>query len=165
MANSVKFNVGFNVDKSALTEIKSSLTEIQKLANSSNTGSGIDDNLRQAATAARQLENILNQSWNSKLQQFDLSKFNQSVKESYGSVSDLKTQLELGGAIGGTAFNKLSSNILNTNLQLKDSHKLLDDFATTFKNTVRYGISSSIFNNLSNSLRQAFDYTKRFRNC
>lgn len=161
MANSVKFNVGFNVDKSALTEIKSSLMEIQKLANSSNTGSGIDDNLKQAATAARQLENILNQSWNSKLQQFDLSKFNQSVKESYGSVSDLKTQLELGGAAGGTAFNKLSSNILNTNLQLKESHKLLDDFATTFKNTVRYGISSSIFNNLSNSLRQAFDYTKR----
>lgn len=161
MANSVKFNVGFNVDKSALTEIKSSLTEIQKLANSSNTGSGIDDNLRQAATAAKQLENILNQSWNSKLQQFDLSKFNQSIKESYGSVSDLKTQLELGGAVGGTAFNKLSSNILNTNLQLKESHKLLDDFATTFKNTVRYGISSSIFNNLSNSLRQAFDYTKR----
>ena len=33
MANSVKFNVGFNVDKSALDELKTSLREVQNMAN------------------------------------------------------------------------------------------------------------------------------------
>ena len=31
--------------------------------------------------------------------------------------------------------------------------------AVTLKNTVRYGISSSIFNNLSNSIQKAYDYS------
>ena len=31
--------------------------------------------------------------------------------------------------------------------------------ATTFKNTVRYGISSSIFNNFTNTIQKAYDYT------
>ena len=45
-------------------------------------------------------------------------------------------------------------------MQIKQSSKLLDDMATTFKNTVRYGISSSVFNNLSNSIQKAYNYTK-----
>jgi len=32
--------------------------------------------------------------------------------------------------------------------------------AVTFKNTVRYGISSSIFNNFTNSIQKAYDFTK-----
>ena len=158
MANSVKFNVGFNVDKSALDELKISLREVQNMANT-NTDKGLEQQLKQAASAASQLEKILNQSWNSKLNQLDLSKVSQGINETYGGVSNLRQQLVATSSAGTAAFNQFASTVLNTNLQLKESSKILDDFATTFKNTVRYGISSSIFNNLSNSLRQAFDYT------
>lgn len=158
MANSVKFNVGFNVDKSALDELKTSLREVQNMANT-NTDKGLEQQLKQAANAASQLEKILNQSWNSKLNQLDLSKVSQGINETYGGISDLRQQLVATSSAGTAAFNQFASTVLNTNLQLKESSKILDDFATTFKNTVRYGISSSIFNNLSNSLRQAFDYT------
>lgn len=158
MANSVKFNVGFNVDKSALDELKTSLREVQNMANT-NTDKGLEQQLKQAASAASQLEKILNQSWNSKLNQLDLSKVSQGINETYGGVSNLRQQLVATSSAGTAAFNQFASTVLNTNLQLKESSKILDDFATTFKNTVRYGISSSIFNNLSNSLRQAFDYT------
>lgn len=158
MANSVKFNVGFNVDKSALDELKTSLREVQNVANT-NTDKGLEQQLKQAASAASQLEKILNQSWNSKLNQLDLSKVSQGINETYGGVSNLRQQLVATSSAGTAAFNQFASTVLNTNLQLKESSKILDDFATTFKNTVRYGISSSIFNNLSNSLRQAFDYT------
>lgn len=158
MANSVKFNVGFNVDKSALDELKTSLREVQNVANT-NTDKRLEQQLKQAASAASQLEKILNQSWNSKLNQLDLSKVSQGINETYGGVSNLRQQLVATSSAGTAAFNQFASTVLNTNLQLKESSKILDDFATTFKNTVRYGISSSIFNNLSNSLRQAFDYT------
>lgn len=158
MANSVKFNVGFSVDKSALDELKTSLREVQNMANT-NTDKGLEQQLKQAASAASQLEKILNQSWNSKLNQLDLSKVSQGINETYGGVSNLRQQLVATSSAGTAAFNQFASTVLNTNLQLKESSKILDDFATTFKNTVRYGISSSIFNNLSNSLRQAFDYT------
>ena len=49
--------------------------------------------------------------------------------------------------------------VLNTNIQLKQTSQTLDQMAITLKNTVRFGISSSIFNNLTNSVQKAYDYS------
>lgn len=49
--------------------------------------------------------------------------------------------------------------VLNTNIQLKQTSQTLDKMAITLKNTIRYGISSSIFNNLTNSIQKAYDYS------
>ena len=64
------------------------------------------------------------------------------------------------GPKGVNAFNQLTHSILNTNLEIKTSSQLLDKMAITFKNTIRYGISSSIFNNLTNAISKAYDYSK-----
>jgi hypothetical protein len=63
------------------------------------------------------------------------------------------------GSSGTAAYNSFARSVLNANVQLKQSSQLLDKMAITFKNTVRYGISSSVFNNLSNSVQKAYDYT------
>ena len=65
-------------------------------------------------------------------------------------------------AVGNiTAFNRLSQAILGTNQQIRQSSKALDSLFTTFKNTVRYGISSSVFNNMANSIQKAYAYRKQ----
>jgi TP901 family phage tail tape measure protein len=69
--------------------------------------------------------------------------------------------LESSGTAGSRAYNQFASNILNTNIQIKQSNKLLNDMATTLGNTLRYGISSRIVNSLVGSIEQAFNYTKR----
>ena len=164
MANSIKFDVGFNVNQSDLNGLISSLRKVQTDMQKATSAGTITTELKQAGEAAKQLEGILNQAWNSKLGQLDLSKVNSSIKSAYGNVNNLKSAMEKSGAAGAAAYNKFASSILNTNVQIKQSSKLLDQMATTFKNTVRYGISSSIFNNLVGSLEKAWSYSIKLDN-
>jgi len=115
---------------------------------------------QQAASEAKKLESIINSSWNDKLGQLNLDKFNQSVKSSYGSVEGLRKSLLAAGPAGQTTFNNLAHSVLNTNLQLRESNKLLDEMATSMANTVKWGITSSIFNNITSAIQSSFYYAK-----
>lgn len=159
--NQIKFDVGFNFNKSDLNTLTTALKNIQNEVNKANLTGNLTDGLKQAGVAASQLESILNQAWNSKLGQLDLSKVNNNIKATYGSVANLKTMLEGSGAAGAAAYNRFASSVLNTNVQLKQSNKLINDMATTLGNTFRYGISSSIINRLAGSIETAFNYSKK----
>lgn len=158
MAN-VNIKVGYTVDKTGLNEIKKQLADIRVEAASAKMSGKLTEDLQNASKAATQLENILNSAWNSKLGQLDLSKVNTGIKNTYGTVQNLQKALISSGSSGTAAYNNFARSVLNANIQLKESSQLLDKMAVTFKNTVRYGISSSIFNNLSNSVQKAYDYT------
>ena len=159
MAN-VNVKVGYTVDKTGLNELKKQLTDIRVEAANAKLAGRLTEDLEKASIAAGKLEDALDISWNSKLNQLNLSKFQDTIKKAGTTVDQLMTSLSKGPASANLAFENLTRNIATTNLQLKTSSKLLDSFAVTFKNTVRYGISSSIFNNLSNSIKKAYDYTK-----
>ena len=159
--NQIRFDVGFNFNKSDLNTLTTALKNIQNEVNKANLTGNLTDGLKQAGVASKQLEGILNQAWNSKLGQLDLSKVNNSIKTTYGSVSNLKSMLEGSGAAGAAAYNRFASSVLNTNIQLKQSNKLVKDMATTLGNTFRYGISSRIVNELAESIQSAFNYTKK----
>ena len=61
---------------------------------------------------------------------------------------------------GANAFNKLARSVLNTQVELKQTSTILDKMALTMANTVRFGISSSIFNTLTSSISKAYNYAK-----
>lgn len=161
MANQaeVKIGIGYTVDRAGLSEATKALKQVQDEAKNAMKSGGMTDELKNAATAAKQLEGILNEAWNSKLGQLDLSRVNSGIKETYGSVSNLKSIMESAGATSSTAFNKTASSILNTNLQLKQGSKLLNEMATSMANTVKWGIASSVFNNITGSIQKAYYYT------
>lgn len=167
MANRINFQVGYTVDKAGLNEIQNALRQVQVEANKAAKSGTLTTELKEASKAAQQLQTILNNAWNGKLNQLDLSKLNNSIKTTYGSVEQLRTSFTLAGNAGSTgavtaatAYNKFASSVLNTNLQLKQSNKLLDEMATTMSNTVKWGITSSIFNNITGSIQKAYVYTK-----
>ena len=159
--NQIRFNVGFNIDRTGLNELQNSLAQVQIAASRATGTSQMEQDLRAAGQAASQLSDILNQSWNSRLGQLDLSRVNNSIKQTYGSVSNLKDQMARSGPVGVAAYNQVASAILNTNLQLKQSNKLLDEMATSMANTVKWGITAGIFNKITQSIQQAFSYTKK----
>ena len=152
----IKYGIQFDVNKSGLNQLTKSFQEIQNLSKKN----PLDENLKKAASTAKELEGILNKSWNDKLNQLNLDKFNQSVKTSYGSVEELRSRLMTAGTAGQAAFNNMAAEVLNTNVQLRQSNKLLDDLATSMSNTVKWGITSSIFNNITSSIQQAYYYSK-----
>ena len=160
MAN-INVKVGYTVDKTGLNEIKKQLTDLRLEAAQAKLSGNLTKDLEAASKAASQLEDILNSAWNNKLNQLDLSKVNTGIKNTYGNVQNLQQALVKSGSSGATAYNNFAMQVLNTNVQLKRTSETLDKMAITFKNTVRYGISSSIFNNLSNSVQKAYNYTKQ----
>ena len=155
----IDFQMNFTANKAGLNEISSMLKQIQTEASKASLSGTLTNDLKQAANEARKLENILNNSYNSKIGQIDLSKFNNSIKTAYGGVDQLRNKLESVGQ--GSVFNRLQSSLLGTNMQLKESNKLLDEMATSMANTVKWGITSSIFNQVSNSIQRAYEYAKQ----
>ena len=154
----ITLGLGFKVNKSGLNELTSILQQIEQQALKIAKQEGMDKELKETIATAKELQKILNSSWNSNLNQLDLNRLNSSITKSYGSLGNLKTQLDKVGA--GKAFDSLAKNILNTNVQLKQSNTLLDQMATTMANTVKWGIASSIFNNITGSIQEAWNYTK-----
>ena len=152
------FNIGFKTDKSSLNEVLSILQQIEQQANKAGQGQALNSNLQNTANIASNLKKILESSWDNKLNQLDLNKLNNSINKSYGSLGNLKSQLNNIGA--DRAFNILTKDVLNTNIQLKKSKTLLDELAQTMTNTVKWGITSSIFNTMTDSIQNAWNYAK-----
>lgn len=115
-------SVKFEVDQASLASLKDALQDVSTAASKAKFQGELTQELNDAAKAAEHLSDILTQSWNTKLNQFDLTKLNNSIKESYGSVEALRLKLDAGGAVGANAFNKIGQAVLSTNIQLKQSN-------------------------------------------
>ena len=167
MANRIDIQVGYTVDKTGLNEVQNALKQVQLEANKASKSGTLTNELKEASNAAQKLQTMLNNAWNGKLNQLDLSKLNNSIKTTYGSVEKLKASFTLTGNAGSagitaaaTAYNKFASNVLNTNLQLRQTNKFLDSMATTMANTVKWGVTTKIFNSITGSISKAYTYTK-----
>ena len=148
--------VGLKELETLLNRLK---TEAQALSTSFG-GNAMEEGFQQAISAAEKLQQIVAQSTNVKLGKIDLSEVTSQINKTYGSMEKLQQQLHAGGAHGDRIFNSFNNSLLKTNLQLKESNRLIDEMATSFGNTVKWGISSSVFNTLTGSLSKAWDYAK-----
>lgn len=157
--NKIDFQVGFSVDKTGLLEMQS---YFQRIANAAlDPGAKMDAGLQKAAKTAITLDEILTKTFNSELGTLNVIRFNQELAKAGLSIKQVESDLLGAGNKGVIAYNRLQQAILGTNLELKQTSKVLDQMATTFKNTVRYGLSSSIFNTLVGSIQKAYSYTKQ----
>lgn len=157
----LKVSVDVDVNKASLAELQKSLKDIQNSAKKADFQEELTSGLKQAAIEAQKVSDILTKSWNTKLNQMDLTKLNKNIKESYGSVDNLKKAMMQGGEVGAAAYNKIAQSVLTTNVQLKQSNILLDKMAITMSNTIRFGISSAVFNKITDSISEAYSYVKR----
>lgn len=98
--------------------------------------------------------------FDNKMGQINVAKLNTEMQKANVTIQQFKNATALAQQQGAACFNDVAASVLRANIQLKQSNKLLDKMAVTFKNTVRYGISSSIFNSFTNSVQKAYDFTK-----
>ena len=80
---------------------------------------------------------FLDLSFNKDLGTLNVTRFNQELKKSNLTTTQIKADLAGAGATGAMAFNNLGSSILKTNIQLKQTSQLLDSLATSMANTIR----------------------------
>lgn len=159
MANKRRIDiaVGLVADKASIENLKQSLQNITRETNLS--ANKMNAEYKQAADTAQHLLDILDKSYNKTLGAVNVSKFSQELKKANLSAETIRNSLKGAGFEGARAFNQLGSQVLGTNLKLRETNKLLDSMATSMANTVKWGITSSIFNTVTNSIQKAYDYS------
>lgn len=171
MANTIgraKFGIDLEVNKNGLQELKSSLLEINNLtatglmkANSNLEFKDAVTQLTQVKETANTVQNALDKAFNQKLGTINLTEFNSSLSASGLNLKQIYNQFSSIGSVGQNAFRNLTTELLTTNLQLKESHTLIDKMAQTMGNTIKWGIASGAMNRFANSVSDAFNYVEK----
>jgi len=118
------------------------------------------DTLRSVQEDAEKVEKALSRAFNTKLNTLNIATFNRELSSANLSIDKVQQSFSRIGVTGQAAFNNLATDILNTNVQLRQSSKLLDDMAVSMGNTIKWGITSSIFNTMTGSIQKAYYYAK-----
>ena len=147
----INYEINLEINRASVEALKKNLGSIEKSLTGSASGN--------QSNPIHDLRLLLNTAWNPKLNQLDLSKVNNEITKTYHSVDGFKQALEKLGPSGAQAYNEFSKVILNTNLQLTKSNKLLDDMADTMAKTVKWGVASRIMNNMVGSIEKAWSYS------
>ena len=166
MANQIRYQVGFDVQQNNLNQLKASLQDLQKLKisdimkiNETDAASATSA-LNKIKDEAGKVEDALKQAFNTKLNTVNIETFNQSLKQSGTSIEQVYQAFRAAGSTGEAAFRSLSSSVLSTNIQLKETHSILDKMATTLTNTIKWNAASAAVNGLTRSVEQAWGYVK-----
>lgn len=164
--NRIDFTVGFNTDQSGLSTIKKSLEEIQKMTSSDlmslNKGMDLSEansRLTQIKESASQVQKALDKAFNANLGTLNVSKFNNELKNL--DINKIYNDFNSAGSAGQTAFKNMTTQVLTTNMQLKQTHSFLENMATTLSNTIKWNIASGAMNALTNNVQQAVNYVEK----
>lgn len=166
MADKIQFNVDMSIDKKQLNQLKIDLENIYKLTEKDIIGNNSKMGLAQAKkelteikASARQVQAALTEAFNPKLGTINIAKLQSQLKEL--PLNNIYQNFQKAGAAGVQAFNQIPSAVMKTNLQLRESHSLLDRIGSTMTNTIKWGITSSVFNRLTESIQGAWNYTTK----
>ena len=156
--NRINFQVGYNVDQSSVNAVKKSLQDLQNIKLKDFSGTKQDlENIKQVAG---QVQTALNKAFNVNLNSLNTQKFNSQLASSKLTIDGIYQSFSKAGAQGQVAFSRMASSVLTTNMQLKQTNSLISSMGQTMANTVKWGVASSVMNNFTNSVQQAFQYVK-----
>ena len=163
-SNRINVNLAFNAETGkAKKQIQELQTLLNKIAYSGTTAGSANKtaaDLRQAAEAAKQLQYHLNNAFNVKTGNFDLSLLDRSLKSSKASITDLSRELLKAGETGQQAFLGLAQSIsLADQPMLKISNRL-KDLGVSLKNAVKWQLSSSIVHGFMGGIQSAYGYAQ-----
>lgn len=165
--NQITFGVGFQVDKSGLNQLKTSLNEISKMTTKDFMKINPESDIKQVnreliniRTTAETVELALNKAFNQKLNTVNIQAFNKTLKDSGMNIQQIYTTFSKAGVSGQNAFRQLAMSTTGVNLQLKTTKTIVDKMAETLGNTIKWNIASSAINALTGSVQQAFGFVK-----
>lgn len=90
----------------------------------------------------------------------DLGKFSSSLSKGNKSLQDYANSLSALGPKGKEVFSQLTQSIVTAEVPLKRSSSLLNNFATSLKNTARWQLSSSVLHGFIGAIQGAVSYAR-----
>ena len=171
----VTLGVGFNSDISGLNQplqaiqkIRDSLKEIRtiniKIATAGKApeeAAKLKKELLEAQDAAKIAGSALQKSFNTKLNTINVTSFNNELRKSNTNITELGQKLSKAGVSGQAAFRNIVAQISKSHVTIKKTNALLDEMKTTMMNSVKWGITSAIWNNMTGSIEKAWGFAKK----
>ena len=154
----IKFGIDFEANQASLNKLKKSLQDLQKIKLGDFKGSAKD--LDQMQQTAKKVQIALEKAFNPTLNTTNVKTFQSELQKTVGSVDQVYNKLKLAGPQGEVAFHQMATEILTTNLKLKQTNSLIDSMGKTMINTVKWGIASSVMNTFTQSVQGAFQYVQ-----
>lgn len=157
MAKRLNYTIGVDADTSKLeAQLNKAYESLTKIGNSQQ----ITTNLQKASSSALELANNLSKAVNQNTGKLDLSAFNNNLKRSGQTLNSYYDQLVQLGPAGQDAFLQVASAVVQAELPIKRTSKLLDSLWITMKNTMRWQLTSSALHGFIGALEQAYGYAK-----
>ena len=165
MANQIEFKLKTSADLQGVKQLKKELAEVRNIANEGVSGKGIFgaseiDEIQSVIKAADTLEHALQSAYDPKINTVNINKFNELVAKSGMNVSQLSQKLLEAGPAGQKAFLTMTNSLMNMGSAVKQTNKVVEQIGTTFKNTIKWGISSGLWNTMLSTTQQAYGYVK-----
>ena len=158
-SNTIEYNLRTTLDASGITQLQGQLSSINtQLDQMSKKQLISSQEATQAQRQIKQLGDALSSSLNPQTGLLDLGKFKQQL--SGLSLSQLEQSMSKVGATGQIAFGNMIGQIGRMDTSFKSISSFADKIFNTMGNTVRWGITASIFQTIQNSLYRAVDYVQ-----
>ena len=154
-------NLSFSADtgkaKAQLQDLQKQLTN---LINMPQSKLGIEGDIQGAVRAAAELKTHLQAATNVKTGNLDFVKLNQSLTKSQGSLEKYAEKLQSLGPAGQQAFITLTQAVAAAEIPIKRSSEAIEKMWSTFKNTVRWQISSTVLQGFTGAIETAYNYAQ-----
>lgn len=161
--NTIKINLDFSANtqnaKSAIQDLSNSLNSITA-SGLKGFGDATVAEIQKGQDAAARLKAILNESFNVNTGKLDLGRFQQSMKRAGTDLQSLRVNLQSLGPTGVQAFTNLARTITAAEIPVFRLNDKIRKLGSTFANTMRWQISSSVLNMMVSSVQNAFQYAQ-----
>lgn len=173
-SNTIVYNLQTNLDSRGIDTLRKKLSQVQtdlyKLKGmkglTSNTKNDkalkLTDNkeLEESYQTILKIQKALNSATNFSTGSFNTSTFLSDLQKMNVSTQNLVKTFSTAGVAGQQAFNQLAAALGSTEAKVSRMSTTVTKMFNTFQNTLRWGITASIFETASNSIGRAVDYVK-----
>lgn len=173
-SNTIVYNLQTNLDSRGIDSLRKKLSQVQtdlyKLKGMKGLTSNRKDDKALKLTDNKELEEsyqtilkiqkALNSATNFSTGSFNTSTFLSDLKKMDVSTQNLVKTFSTAGVAGQQAFNQLAAALGSTEAKVSRMSTTVTKMFNTFQNTLRWGITASIFETASNSVGRAVDYVK-----
>lgn len=173
-SNTIVYNLQTNLDSRGIDSLRKKLSQVQtdlyKLKGmkgltsdtKNNNALKLTDNkeLEESYQTILKIQKALNSATNFSTGSFNTSTFLSDLQKMNVSAQNLVKTFSTTGVTGQQAFNQLAAALGSTEAKVSRMSTTVTKMFNTFQNTLRWGITASIFETASNSIGRAVDYVK-----
>ena len=163
--NKIIYDIGFNVEKDNLKQAQEELRKLYSITES-DFKHIIDPDIttkdfKAVQQQAKQLSEILQDSFNPKLNTINLDTFNRKIKENNVNTNQLGQAFTRAGESGQRAFRNVTATLLTTEREAKKAYKVFDKLSESLANTIRWKITSGGLDTITSGIQKAWNFTKK----